>query len=61
MRPLTKRSRDSAIYAGLFALVVLGWLVALKTHDEHAKDEQYQQQNASDLAGEDDWLSSLRH
>ncbi len=62
MRRLTNRFRESAIYAVLFALVVLGWLVALKAHDEQVKqvkDEQYQQQNANDLGGEDAWLSSL--
>ena len=59
MRRLTNRFRESAIYAVLFALVVLGWLVALKAHDEQVKDEQYQQQNANDLGGEGAWLSSL--
>jgi hypothetical protein len=43
----------------LFALVVLGWLGALKAHDEKVKAEPYQQQNADNLGGEDAWLSSL--
>jgi hypothetical protein len=59
MRRLTNRSRESAIYTVLFAVVVLGRLVALNAHDEKVKDEQYQQQNADNLSGEDSWLSSL--
>jgi hypothetical protein len=45
----------------LFALVALGWLVALKAHDQQAKDEQYQQLSTNDSGGEDAWLSSLTH
>jgi hypothetical protein len=59
MRRLTNKFRESAIYAALFALVVLGWRLALQAHNEQVKDEQHQQQNANDLGGEDAWLSSL--
>lgn len=59
MQRSASRFRESAIYAVLFALVVPGWLVAMKADDEKVKDEQYQQQNANDLGGEDAWLSSL--
>jgi hypothetical protein len=45
----------------LFALVALGWFVALEAHDQQAKDEQHQQLNANDSGGEDAWLSSLTH
>jgi hypothetical protein len=61
MPRLTNRFRESAISALLFTLVALGWLIALKAHDERVKDEQYQQQNANDPRGEDAWLSSLTH
>jgi hypothetical protein len=59
MRPLIKRFRESAIPILLLAFVALGWIVALKAHDDQAKDEQYQQQGANDSGGEDAWLSSL--
>jgi hypothetical protein len=59
MRRLTNRFRESAISALLITLVALGWVAALKAHDERVKDEQYQQQGANDPGGEDAWLSSL--
>lgn len=54
-----KRFQESAISVLLLALVSLGRVVALKTHDDHANDEQYQQQGVSDPGGEDAWLLSL--
>jgi hypothetical protein len=58
LRRLTCRFRDSAISVLLFALVALGWLVALRMPDQQVKDEQYQQ-DANNPGGEDAWLSSL--
>jgi hypothetical protein len=42
IRLLIKRFRESAIPILLLAFVALGWIVALKAHDDQAKDEQYQ-------------------
>lgn len=53
------RFRESAISGLLLGLVALEWLVALKAHDEQAKDEQYQQQGAYDPGGEEGWLLLL--
>jgi hypothetical protein len=58
LRPLTKRFRESAISFLLFALIALGWLVALRMPDQQVKDDQYQQ-NANDSGGQDAWLLSL--
>jgi len=58
MQRLTKRFRESAIAVLLFALVALGWLVALRMPDQQVKDVQ-NQQNANDSGGQDDWLLSL--
>jgi hypothetical protein len=59
-RWLTCTLRDSAIFALLFALVALGWLLALRMPDQHMKGEQYQQ-DANDSGGQDAWpLSSTR-
>jgi hypothetical protein len=60
MPRLTNRFRESAISVLLFALVALGWFVALRMPDQQVKDEQYQQ-NADDSGGQDAWLSSLTH
>lgn len=60
MRPLT-RFRESAISCLFIALVALGFLVALKAHDDQAKGPPYREQVTHDSGGEDDWLSSLSH
>lgn len=57
-RRLTWRFRDPAVCVLLFALVALGWLVALRIPDQPVKGEQYQQ-NANDSGGQDAWLLSL--
>lgn len=59
MTPLRTRFRELFVPTLLFTLVALGWLVALKAHDDCAKDEQYRQQGGNDSGGEDAWLSSL--